>query len=108
MSMLMKGMARLALGLWLFFGSCNPAPAQSVVCRRQSIYGFPREYDQAKKILPHEPTTKLEDCVVYVAKKGEDYYLHSNFRSAVYGEPGEYHENPTKIATSETGDLTTL
>jgi hypothetical protein len=69
------------------------------VCRRPKIGGFDTEYIKAKRVLGDSTTADINSCEVFITKKGNYLYFHSNFVS-------EGADNPSKISHKELRDLT--
>lgn len=74
---------------------------KTVVCHLDKIIGFDNEYKEAIGFLSEKITSSINECMIYITKKDNLFYCHSNFK-----KPGFSY--PTKIATNETNDILTF
>lgn len=84
---------KLILALLLTASCLTQSFSQSVVCRKERIYGYDEEYSMGHSICG-ETTTSMSKTKIYLTVTGENLYVHSNYITPEF-------EYPTKFATSD-------
>ena len=87
--------SRLSVILGLFFSHLTPAvKCDTLRCLLPRINGFDAEYERAIKYIGGSTTTDPMEMKVFVAVKGRELYVQSNYK-----RDGE--NNPTKLSSDE-------